>query len=54
MPFYGPQCEHKAPGKDKQIEVEEIQSKLCGGNITLWFGLLLLINMRLTTFVVTK
>ncbi|CAH8622144.1 unnamed protein product [Schistosoma rodhaini] len=28
MPFYGPQCEHKAPGKDKQIEVEEIQKNI--------------------------
>ncbi|CAH8553165.1 unnamed protein product [Schistosoma turkestanicum] len=25
MPFYGPQCEHKAPSRDKQVEVEEIQ-----------------------------
>ncbi|KAH8857788.1 ring finger protein [Schistosoma japonicum] len=28
MPFYGPQCEHKAPNKDKQNEIEEIQKNI--------------------------
>ncbi|KAK4468147.1 hypothetical protein MN116_008312 [Schistosoma mekongi] len=28
MPFYGPQCEHKAPNKDKQNEIDEIQKNI--------------------------